>query len=748
MEDKVQSLMDDDQRPLNQLMKESMNLINLLKDGGIEQYCALPSIAVVGIQSSGKSSVLEGLIGLDILPRSDGLCTRTPIELRLSTTKKEQYAVIKVISKASDTKEEDYRVDDFEKLKSIILEQTDIKAGTKKNIVNRPIVVSVFSPLCPDLTVIDLPGIVNNPLEGSDQPEDIDQITWGITKRYCEKPETIILCVLASGVDITTSEILRYVKKIDPMGKRTLGVLTKLDLMNEGTSAKEALLGQQVKLNLGFMAVRNRTQKELRVENISIQESFKREKEYFENHSVYSKMPDHCGTPHLLGKLSKTFYHEIKKNIPNILNNLNNKSHGIEDELKRIGPGIPNDKKYKKLMINKMVNKFCTVFDSLTHGRYTPETDKNFTEGGYKIITMYDTFLLAESHADFKVSDNYDNSYISERIQKLFGDAFKGNISTHSFLDLLIPQIEKLRTPIHEFLNEAEMLLCKLSYDTLEVVFKSYPVHLVTMSQFVNNFIKEKANECKTLLMRNIDIMRYPFTNDLKYHIAVEEYIYLRTRNKMKKLGYINNNDPNEDKKIKEFFDLDKETNPIAYDTVIRVENDVNEKEDPNINSKNNNSIDSTQNTTIYNKEIHKKPDNTDTKNNNGVNHTDKTKVPDKNNIVENNEEIIKNINESYLTLEDKIDELKFRMDNFFRHAIIGKLRDIVPMSVQTIMLLETTEQLRTHLAEIVEDNPSIVDSLVEEDELSDLRANLNEELLKINTLKQLIIASPNNSSK
>jgi vacuolar protein sorting-associated protein 1 len=45
---------------------------------------------------------------------------------------------------------------------------TDKIAGKTKNIVDKPIVLTVYSHTCPDLTMIDLPGITRIPIDGQD----------------------------------------------------------------------------------------------------------------------------------------------------------------------------------------------------------------------------------------------------------------------------------------------------------------------------------------------------------------------------------------------------------------------------------------------------------------------------------------------------------------------------------------------------------------------------------------------------
>ena len=81
-----------------------------------------------------------------------------------------------------------------------------------------------------------------------------------MAKRYCEDPLTIILCVIAANSDIATSDGLKMAKELDKNGTRTLGVLTKLDIMDKGTDAKKVLLNQEIPLALGYIAVKNRSE--------------------------------------------------------------------------------------------------------------------------------------------------------------------------------------------------------------------------------------------------------------------------------------------------------------------------------------------------------------------------------------------------------------------------------------------------------------------------------------------------------
>ena len=221
---------------------------------GLQQYINLPRIAVLGTQSAGKSSVLESIVGQDFLPRGDGVVTRRPAELRLVHLHDPTAKPWARFEEVGDKK-----FYNFEEVRKTINILTDKVAGTNKGIVDKPIVIHIYSPLCPDLTLIDLPGITRIPLMGSDQPKNIEQITREMAMRYVKDPRTIILCVIPANADMTTSDALQMAREIDEKGIRTLGVITKIDIMDAGTNAKRMIMGQEVPMRLGYIGVKNRS---------------------------------------------------------------------------------------------------------------------------------------------------------------------------------------------------------------------------------------------------------------------------------------------------------------------------------------------------------------------------------------------------------------------------------------------------------------------------------------------------------
>jgi len=112
--------------------------------------------------------------------------------------------------------------------------------------------------------MIDLPGITRIPLKDSNQPKNIEEITKRMALKYVADKRTIILCVIPANIDLTTSEALQMAQSVDPKGLRTIGVITKIDIMDKGTNAKKSLLGQEVALRLGFVGVKLRCQQDIK----------------------------------------------------------------------------------------------------------------------------------------------------------------------------------------------------------------------------------------------------------------------------------------------------------------------------------------------------------------------------------------------------------------------------------------------------------------------------------------------------
>ena len=500
---------DDKDNVLFRKLRKLINLIDQLRDCGVNEYIKLPRICSLGTQSSGKSSVLESIVGLDFLPRGDGVVTRRPLELRLCHINSgEPWAVFE--------ERKGIKFKDFVKVRETIEALTDEVCGKDKNILDKPIVLNVYSQTCPDLTLVDLPGVTRVPIEG--QPHNIEEITKNMAIRYIEDPLTIILCVIAANSDIATSDGLKLAKEIDTTGSRTLGVLTKLDIMDAGTDAKKALMNEEIPLKLGYVGVKNRSKLDLN-NKISMAETARKEKEFFKTHPVYKNLPaGHLGTSVLINKLTKIYFKIIRENLPRIVKAINERVKTAEEELQGLGQPMPTDEAGKMSLLWNMINEFCDMFRKVLQGKVNNKRT-NFLEGegGFKIKILYKK-LLEEFTDDYKATAGYRDEDINYALTIHEGDSIPGFPSVDAFIYLLRPQLEKLKDPIEECFQEVFQYIDFLSGKIMEKTFTRFPQAINDMTDLVSNYLIEERDKTKYLIDCVVDMeLNYLFTNDYDY---------------------------------------------------------------------------------------------------------------------------------------------------------------------------------------------------------------------------------------
>jgi dynamin 1-like protein len=263
----------------------------------------LPRLVVVGSQSSGKSSVLESLVQRDFLPRGKDIVTRRPLVLQLLHLSPAQ--------RMTDGTEEwgefghlpGKRFADFLQIRREIEEDTARVAGSNKGISKQPIHLRIYSPHVVNLMLVDLPGITKIPV--GEQPQDIENQIRQLVLEYISRPNSVILAVTPANSDLVNSDALKIAREVDPSGSRTIGVLTKLDLMDAGTHAADILMNRaSFRLKLGFIGVVNRSQHDINV-NKPISEAARQEMEFFRNHTHYRHIAHRCGTQFLAKELNK-----------------------------------------------------------------------------------------------------------------------------------------------------------------------------------------------------------------------------------------------------------------------------------------------------------------------------------------------------------------------------------------------------------------------------------------------------------
>ncbi len=232
---------DDQMMMLTKKMIEIRTMLNTVGQSGA---LTLPSIVVIGSQSSGKSSVLEAIVGHEFLPKGSNMVTRRPIELTLVNTPgaKAEYGEFPTLGLG--------KITDFSQIQRTLTD-LNLAVPTEQCVTDDPIQLSIYSPNVPDLSLIDLPGYIQ--VSGNDQPEELKQKISDLCDKYIQPPN-VILAISAADVDLANSTALRASRRVDPRGQRTIGVITKMDLVAPDRGA-DILTDKKYPLRLGYVGV-------------------------------------------------------------------------------------------------------------------------------------------------------------------------------------------------------------------------------------------------------------------------------------------------------------------------------------------------------------------------------------------------------------------------------------------------------------------------------------------------------------
>ena len=229
------------------LTKKMIEIRSILQTVGQSNALTLPSIVVIGSQSSGKSSVLEAIVGHEFLPKGSNMVTRRPIELTLVNTPDAQaeYGEFPALGLG--------KITDFSHIQRTLTE-LNLAVPDSECVSDDPIQLTISSPHVPDLSLIDLPGYIQ--VVGHDQPLELKQKISDLCDKYIQPPN-VILAISAADVDLANSTALRASRRVDPRGERTIGVVTKMDLV-DATRGASILNDRKYPLRLGYVGVVSR----------------------------------------------------------------------------------------------------------------------------------------------------------------------------------------------------------------------------------------------------------------------------------------------------------------------------------------------------------------------------------------------------------------------------------------------------------------------------------------------------------
>ncbi|XP_040365716.1 dynamin-related protein 3A isoform X2 [Rosa chinensis] len=482
-------------------------IINKLQDilapvavGSELSKISLPQVAVVGSQSSGKSSVLEALVGRDFLPRGCDICTRRPLVLMLEN---------RPPNPAQDAAQTEWgefrhlpgkRFYDFTSIRREIQAETEREAGLNKGVSDKQIRLKITSPNVLNMTLVDLPGITKVPV--GDQPSDIESRIRKMIMGHIRQENCIILAVTPANADLATSDALQLAREADPTGFRTIGVITKLDIMDRGTDASNFLLGKVVPLKLGYVGVVNRCQEDIN-KNRSIAAALAYEDKFFRDNPVYSSLSDRCGIPQLARKLNQILEHHIRIVLPGLKAELNSQMNAIYKELQTYGKVMESKTDLGATLLN-ILSKYCEAFTAMLDGK-NPEMSTKELSGGARIQYIFQS-IFVKSLQEVDPCDDVTDDDIRTAIQNASGARNALFVPEVPFEVLVRRQIARLLDPSLQCLRFVYEELVKISRTCEVNELQRFPVLRMRLDEVIVNFLRDGAQPAERMIENLIEM--------------------------------------------------------------------------------------------------------------------------------------------------------------------------------------------------------------------------------------------------
>ena len=473
----------------------------------------VPGIVVAGAQSSGKSSLLESLSDIT-LPSGENITTRVPLILRLERQPNcERHAII---GETADLKQGE-KIYDISKIPRKIVEYTNKLAGSKGIVVDKPIHIKVISPSGPTMTLIDLPGITH--LSRQNIQEDIHSATVGLVKKYIQNEQMIILCVVPALDDFANSEAIKLAKEVDPEGKRTLGVVTKVDLCKEDTRVDEKLKGGEnsVQLALGFIAVRNRTPDEVR-KGISISKLREKEQSFFNKSQHFYGIPKRfVGMDTLINKISELQMESVNEFIPKMIEMLKDKIGTLKVKAESLAPEFNND-------VQKMQHLVRIIVSVVSEFKALAKCDDDCDENAHLHISprTYELYANFSKSLESKIPDFTSKEY-EEKIQAAINESrciMLFNFMSHvAFNQIFMESHKQMYRVISEELitdvyNYIKSVLVEIVKGKIE---NRYPQLNRAIESVVVEFISEQKQEVIRNVRTIVESESFIFTQNQDY---------------------------------------------------------------------------------------------------------------------------------------------------------------------------------------------------------------------------------------
>ncbi|XP_019307972.1 dynamin-1-like protein isoform X9 [Panthera pardus] len=409
---------------------------------------------------------------------------------------------------------------DFDEIRQEIENETERISGNNKGVSPEPIHLKIFSPNVVNLTLVDLPGMTKVPV--GDQPKDIELQIRELILRFISNPNSIILAVTAANTDMATSEALKISREVDPDGRRTLAVITKLDLMDAGTDAMDVLMGRVIPVKLGIIGVVNRSQLDINNKK-SVTDSIRDEYAFLQK--KYPSLANRNGTKYLARTLNRLLMHHIRDCLPELKTRINVLAAQYQSLLNSYGEPVDDKSATLLQLITKFATEYCNTIEGTAKYIETSELC-----GGARICYIFhETFGRTLESVD--PLGGLNTIDILTAIRNATGPRPALFVPEVSFELLVKRQIKRLEEPslrcvelVHE---EMQRIIQHCSNYSTQELLRFPKLH-------------DAIVEVVTCLLRK----RLPVTNEMVHNLVAIELAYINTKHPdfADACGLMNNN--------------------------------------------------------------------------------------------------------------------------------------------------------------------------------------------------------------
>ncbi|KAK2850278.1 hypothetical protein Q7C36_009061 [Tachysurus vachellii] len=493
-----------------------IDLVDSLRSLGVEKDLNLPAIAVIGDQSSGKSSVLEALSGV-ALPRGTGIVTCCPLVLKLKRvengaswsavlTYKDQ---IKVLQRPSDVGSAVSSADD--------LSRDQIQRRSR------------------DLTLIDLPGIAR--VATGDQPIDIEKKIKDLIEKFIKRQETISLVVVPANIDIDTTEALKMTNKVDPNGQRTLGILTKPDLVDKG--AEESVVNTVNNLCRGQQDIN---------ENLSLSNALQNEKIFFQDHPHFRPLLEErkATVPVLAERLTSELVKHINNLLPQLHKQVEDKLEKTVIELRTLGDGVPKEETEKNYFLIRKINNFNQVLSDVMRAEEDTQNlkPKVFNEIRYQ-------FRKWNKQLDDKAIRLAENIHdeVEEYTKNCRGKELPGFVNYRTFENIVKNDVQEMEEPAIQLLKDITVIVHSCVNKLVSSHFEAFPNLLRAAKEPIEDLLEQEHGKALEKIQSQFKMEKIVYSQDGLYSLKLEAVKQKSESVKMQKQHYLNISTVNADVK-------------------------------------------------------------------------------------------------------------------------------------------------------------------------------------------------------